>query len=116
MTKNTILQSIIRDLEVLSKKEKVAIWKRVAADLQKPTRAKREVNVAKLAQYAKDSETMLVPGKILGTGQIDIPISVVGYAISDAAKAKIIAAKGTCKTIEEEMKKNPKGSKLRIIG
>ncbi|MFT4312924.1 MAG: 50S ribosomal protein L18e [Candidatus Woesearchaeota archaeon] len=114
--KNEYLQSIIRDLEILSKKQKVAIWKRIAQELQKPTRSRRTVNVSKLAQYAKDGETMIVPGKVLGVGETDKAIRVVAYEFSQTAKEKILAQKGTCKTIVEEMKKNPKGNKLRIIG
>ncbi len=116
MRKNIILQSLIRDLEILAKKENVAIWKRIANDLQKPTRSKRELSVSKLQTFAKKGETMIVPGKILGNGNIDEPITVVSHQISKTAKDKIIAAKGSYRTISEEMKQNPKGNKIRIIG
>jgi large subunit ribosomal protein L18e len=114
--KNNIMQSLIVSLEQLSKKQDVAVWKRIAKDLSKPTRSRRSVNVSKLAEVAKDSETIIVPGKILGNGTITTKVDVVAYQISDAAAAKIKEAKGTYRSLEEEMKKNPKGSKLRIVG
>ena len=114
--KNNIMQSLIVSLEKLSKKQDVKIWKRIAKDLSKPTRSRRSVNVSKLAEFAKDGETIIVPGKVLGNGTISTKVDVVAYQISDTAAAKIKEAKGTSRSLEEEMKKNPKGSKLRIIG
>jgi large subunit ribosomal protein L18e len=58
----------------------------------------------------------VVPGKVLGAGIIEHPISVAASAFSEQAQSKILVAKGKCLTIPQLMEKNPKGSGVKIIG
>lgn len=109
---NLQLKMLIRELKTLSKKEKVNIWKRVAKDLEKPTRSRRKVNIERINRTTKPNETIVVPGKVLGTGELKHKVTVAAYQFSDAAKSKI---KDNL-TIQELIKKNPKGKKVRIIG
>jgi large subunit ribosomal protein L18e len=92
------------------------IWKRIAKDLEKPTRQRRIVNLYKINKNTKDSEAVIVPGKVLGTGELDHKVLVVAWDFSDGAKEKITKAKGACMTIPEMLEKNPKGKDLRIMG
>jgi large subunit ribosomal protein L18e len=114
--KNALLYQLIVDLEKASTKQKVQIWNRVAEELSAPRQNLREVNVTKLAKNTAKSDTVLVPGKVLGTGSIDHAITVVAYAWSEAAAKKIIAAGGKIHSIKDELGKNAKGANLRIIG
>jgi len=93
----------------------VAIWKRVATDLEAPTRRRRIVNVYKLDKYTKDNDTVIVPGKVLGSGELSKKIVVAAYTFSEQALQKI-NAKGKAITIKELVEKNPKGNKVRIMG
>ena len=68
--KNLQLDSLIKDLKKKSIDEKVAIWKSVAKDLEKPSRNRRIVNLNKLNKYSKEGEIIVVPGKVLGDGTI----------------------------------------------
>ena len=111
-TSNPNLKKLIRELKRLSTKEKVNIWKRIAKDLERPTRIRRKVNLYKIDKYTKADETALVPGKVLSLGELNKKITVAAYQFSDAAKKKIPNAI----TIQELMKNNPKGKKVRIIG
>lgn len=114
--KNDQLHQTIVALEKQSKKSKVQIWKRIADDLNKPTRQRREVNVTKIALNTQKGDSVVVPGKVLGTGSIDHPVTVVAYSISERAKDKITQAGGSVRTLAEELEKNAKGSKLKILG
>jgi large subunit ribosomal protein L18e len=100
----------------LSRKEKVNVWSRLASDLAKPTRSRREVNLFTVDLYANDGETVVVPGKVLGTGDVSKPVSVAAFRFSDSAKEKIVKAKGKVFTIQDVMKSNPKGKNVRILG
>jgi large subunit ribosomal protein L18e len=71
--------------------------------------------VYKLNQHSKDGETIIVPGKVLGVGELDHKVNVAALSFSTEAEEKI-GANGTCMSIEELMKKDPKGSKVRILG
>ncbi|UCD04153.1 MAG: 50S ribosomal protein L18e [Candidatus Woesearchaeota archaeon] len=109
---NPILKKLIQDLIKQSNKNKAPVWKRVAKDLSKPARQRRSVNLARINKYSKANDTIIVPGKVLGTGELDHKVTVAAFDFSEAAKKKIDNAI----SIQELMKKNPKGSKVKLIG
>ena len=105
---------LIKMLRRLSVKEKVNIWKRVAQELEKPVRRSRKVNFYKINKYVREGETAIVPGKILSEGEIEKKIVVAAWQFSEKATEKI-NKKGKAISINELIKKNPKGKKVRII-
>jgi len=111
---NFNMRKLIQDLNSLGAQKKVQIWKRVAFELNRPTRSRREVSVAKLEKYTNDKETIIVPGKILSKGDLTKKINVAAFKFSEQAKDKISNV-GKVMTIRELMKENPKGKKVRII-
>jgi large subunit ribosomal protein L18e len=115
-TKNNQLSRVIIDLKTLAIEKKVPLWKRIAVELEKPTRRRREVNVYKLEKYTEIGDVIVVPGKVLGSGNLTKKITVAAVSISESAKEKIVEAKGQVMSIEELMKKNPAGSKVKIMG
>ena len=80
--------------------------------MEGPTRRMRQVNVWKINKFTKDNDTIIVPGKVLGYGELNHKGNVAAYQFSEGAKSKI----GNFMLIEELMEKNPKGSNVRIIG
>ena len=58
----------LRSLLILLKKQKQPIWQEVARELSRPKRKGRKVNLFKINKFAKESETIVVPGKVLATG------------------------------------------------
>ena len=62
---NNVLKNLIVELKTLSIKNKVPLWKRIALELEKPARMRRQVNIARINQHIKDGETAIVPGKVL---------------------------------------------------
>lgn len=114
--KNQHLQTLIMELKKTSKENDVAIWKRVATDLEGPTSRRPAVNLSKIDKFAKDDETVLVPGKILSMGLLNKKITVAAYSFSEQALEKIKQSGSKAITISELAKKNPKGSKVRILG
>lgn len=112
--KNLQLGKLIDDLNRLGTKEKVSCWKRIASDLNKPTRRMAKVNLYKIEKVAKDSETVVVPGKVLANGELNKKVTVAAYQFSEVAKEKI-QKKAKWVSIREVMKSNPKGKKVRIM-
>lgn len=113
---NPILREAIVALERLARKENAPIWKRVAEELARPTRKRREVNVGEIEKYAREGEVILVPGKVLGRGKIKKKVTVVAWSFSASAAQKIRAAGGEVLGILEYASKNPRGSGVRIMG
>ena len=83
------LRKLIDDLRRVSYQNNAPIWKRVAEDLAKPSRQRRIVNVYKIEKYAKDNETIVVPGKVLGVGELRKKVVVAAFDFSSSALEKI---------------------------
>ena len=111
---NFQLQQLLLELENRALGNR--FWKRVLFDLKKSSRQRRTVNVYKIDRYARDGETVLVPGKVLSVGEINKPVAVAAVNFSAEAKRKIIEAKGKALSIKELLQSNPDGKKVRILG
>ncbi len=108
---NQILASLI---ESLMKAEK-PIWRKVASELSRPRRQRAEVNLSKLEEFASDDTTIIVPGKVLGSGTVSKKVSVAAFAFSDKARQLIGAAGGKAMSIESLHKANPDGRGVMIL-
>jgi large subunit ribosomal protein L18e len=113
---NVHMQALIASLAKESTTQKAGLWSRLAEDLALPTRKRRVVNLSRISRYTKANETVVVPGKVLGSGMLEHSVVVAAYSFSDGARERIEQAKGKCITIQELMKQNPKGKDIRIIG
>lgn len=112
---NPNLVTLIDVLLSESAKNQAPIWRDVAERLAKPRRLWAEVNVSKIEKYAKPEEYVVVPGKVLGSGDITKPVKVAAVSFSQKAVNKIEKAGGRCLKIDELVKINPKGSGVRLM-
>ncbi len=113
---NPELLSVIRFLSKKSTEVEAGIWRSIAKRLSTSRRRRVAVNLSRLNRYTKAKEMVIVPGKVLGVGHLDHPINVAAFSFSERAKAKILKARGKCLSIQELVKKNPKGTNVRIMG
>ena len=111
-------RKLIVALEKYGKSTKQNIWLLVGEKLKKPRRSRIKVNIWKLARLAKKfkNQTIIVPGKVLGKGDLNEPIFIAAFDFSKEAKEKIQKAKGEVITLYELMNKKPKVSSLVIVG
>ncbi|HDD46554.1 MAG TPA: 50S ribosomal protein L18e [Candidatus Aenigmarchaeota archaeon] len=89
-------------------------WKALAKALNKPRRKHIEVNIYKIEKYAKEGDNVVVPGVVLGEGELTKPVNIIALRFSKGAEEKIKKAGGKCIPINEVFKFNP--SKLKIMG
>jgi len=113
---NEHLQQLIFELRKISATEKAGLWKRIAEDLSRSTRQRRVVNVSRINRVTSANETVIVPGKVLGSGAVNHSVNVAAFSFSDSAKQRIQDAKGKALSIAELMKQNPQGKNIRILG
>ena len=92
------------------------MWKRVAHDLVKTGKNRRIVNLTRINRHTKENETIVVPGKVLGDGVLDHTLTIAAHSFSSHALEKIAEAKAKAISIEELMKEDIKGKRVRIIG
>ncbi|KXS40150.1 50S ribosomal protein L18e [Methanolobus zinderi] len=112
---NPRIPKLIENLKQVSRDNDVLIWKDVASRLEKPRQNYAEVNLSKINRYANENETVLIPGKVLGSGAIAKAANVVALGFSATAREKITDLGGKCLTIEQILEENPKGSGIRIL-
>ena len=113
---NPELTELINSLKKQSRESKSEIWRDIAERLVKPRRRHVAVNLSRLNRYTSKNEAVVVPGKVLATGEITHPITVAAFAFSGKAQEKIKAARGRCVSFSDLAKKNPAGSNIKIIG
>lgn len=115
-TTNPDLRDLIRLLEKQCRENKASFYRKLADGLAKPKRRRVTVNLSRLNRYTQKNDVVAVPGKVLGTGEMNHRVTVAALAFSAEAKDKIKAAKGRCLSLPELIKKHPKGSNVKIIG
>lgn len=108
---NYYTRVLIRELWQTKRK----IWRDVSEILGKPSRKMHEINLFRLNKITKDNDIIVIPGKILGAGQIDHKLTIGAYKISQLAREKLAKAKCQVLTIKELLEKYPTGSGVRII-
>jgi len=113
---NPILNDLISELKKRSIEQDANLWKRIAEDLEKPTRQRRAVNLSRISRHTKENETIVVPGKVLGSGTLDHKLTIAALNFSQGALDKIIKAGAKVVALDEISKESPKGKRIRIIG
>jgi large subunit ribosomal protein L18e len=114
-TPNPELIKLIRYLKKQGREKQANIWLDVAEHLSKPSRQRIAVNLTSINRNTKKADTIVVPGKILGTGNLNHTITVAAFDMSGKAREKLKAAKATSISIPDLVEKNPKGSNIKII-
>lgn len=114
-TTNPELIKLIKFLKIQSREKKAEIWRATAEILAKSRRGRVAVNLSRINRNTQKNDVVAVPGKVLGAGTLNHPITVAAFAFSEKAKEKILAAKGKYLSLIDLAEKNPEGSNVKII-
>ena len=109
MKSSIITVKLVRELKKLD----APAWERVIEELTGGTRRGNEVNLSLIERYS--TGTVLVPGTVLGTGELSKAVTVAALKFSKSAKEKITKAGGKTMTIIELAKENPECSNVKIM-
>jgi len=115
-TDNPELRKLIGELKRLGSEKKVPLWQRVAYDLERPSRNRRIVNLSRINRFSKEGETIVVPGKVLGSGTLDHKLTIAAFTFSKGAIEQIEKSNAIALTISDFMKQDIKGKRVRIVG
>jgi len=109
--KNPITAKLIGRVYELARKQNSRFWWAIAKGLEAPRRQQPEVNLYKLERLTKEGETVLIPGRVLGAGELTHKLNVIALSFSKTALQKI---KGTSMTITAllDTGKLPKGVRI----
>jgi len=111
---NPRLNSLIADLKSVARDSGGDVWSDVAERLEKPRRTHAEVNLGRIERYAREEETVVVPGKVLGSGVLTKDVTVAAVDFSGTAETKIDQV-GETMALEQALEQNPEGSDVRVI-
>ncbi len=106
----------VRKLARLLWKTKKPVYQVISKNLMKPRRTHRiEANLHRINKKTKAGDTIIVPGKILGQGDIDHKITIAALSTSKSAMEKLQAAKCEVIGIEALLERNPEGTGVKIF-
>jgi large subunit ribosomal protein L18e len=78
----------------------------------KPKRARASINLSRLDKLVKENDSVIVPGKVLGSGSMSKRISISAISFSGSAEQKLRGSKCSVVGIEEML--NDKNARIII--
>lgn len=108
---NFYVRKLIRDLW----KTKIKIWRRISKKLSSSRKNSVSPNLYRINNKTKENDVVVIPGKVLGIGDLDHKVTIACIDYSKSAKQKIKASGSKLLTIEELLEQNPKGSGVKIF-
>jgi large subunit ribosomal protein L18e len=116
---NIYIRKLIGLLKKKYKEHGAKIWRATANLLEYPRRKRIEVNVGKISRIYDNLEIkpkiIIVPGVVLGHGDIKSPITVAALRFTKKARKKIESLGGKCLSLYDAMEMNPSGSNTIIL-
>jgi large subunit ribosomal protein L18e len=112
---NPILRGAAVLLERAAKKQNAPIWNEASKLLSADSRNRVEVNLGRISRVAQEGRALFVPGKVLGTGVVDKKLVIGAFSFSESARSKLESAGGSALTINQFLKKYPKGSGVQLV-
>lgn len=112
---NPLMRRTLVLLERTGKENGAPIWETASRLLGRSAIAKVEVNLGRLSRIAEDGQALFVPGKVLGSGVMDKKVVVGAFSYSAAARSKIVAQGGSAMSVEQFVKRYPKGSGVKLV-
>lgn len=110
--KNPVIESLIEKLS----SEKAPVWKAVAKGLNRPRRIRYEVSLSDLEKNSDPKLATVVPGIVLGNGDLKKKLTVAALKFTRSSKEKIEKAGGKCLSITELVEKHKDGKGVKILG
>ena len=98
----------IKTIKTLSSAKNAKLFKVLAGYVKKPRRQQVEVNINKIALHSKPNSVVVVPGKVLASGEIKHKVDVVALSFTETAKKKIKASGGDVHDFEWLVKRGAK--------
>ena len=113
---NQVVLRMAKDLKKASTKNDAPIWAKLAEYALKPSIARRDINLKRIGQLTKENDTIVFPGKVLGTGNVPHKITLCSFSISNSAANKIIENGGKLISYLDLIEQNPTGKGVVLLG
>ncbi|MCJ7429263.1 MAG: 50S ribosomal protein L18e [Candidatus Nanohaloarchaeota archaeon QJJ-5] len=111
---NPVRKKAIARLERHARQEDAAVYQKAADELSRSNRDRATVNLSKIERVAEDGDTVLVPGKVLGSGRLQTDVDVAALQFSDSARDAIEDA-GETYYVQDLLDEHPSGDEVRVV-
>ena len=108
---NYYVRKLIRDLW----KTRRRIWKKISKKISSPRQNRIEANLHRINKKTKQNDVIVIPGKVLGNGNLNHKLTIACLDYSKSAREKILASGSKLISIEELLEKNPEGKKVKVF-
>ena len=113
---NQVVIRMAKELKKASTKNDAPIWAKLAEYALKPSIARRDINLKRIAQLTKENDTVVFPGKVLGTGNIPHKVTLCSFSISNSAANKVLENGGKLISYSDLIEQNPTGKGVVLLG
>lgn len=90
-------------------------WLPIAKKIASSRRKYSKVNLSDIEAKTSAGDTVIIIGKVLGSGDITKKVRVCAFNFSKSALDKLKKSKSEIVSVMEEIKKNPKAEGIKII-
>lgn len=90
-------------------------WLPLARFLSSSTRKYASVNLSEIEKRTSAGDTILVPGRVLSSGNLTKKVRICAVGISTNALTKLKETKSVYASIKDEIKSNPKAEGIKTI-
>ncbi len=104
-------RKLIRDLW----KTHIKIWRTISKKLSGPRKNRVKANLYRINKKTRKNDIIVIPGKVLGIGDLDHNLTIACLEYSKSAKKKIEASGSKLMLIEELLEQNPKGTGVKVF-
>jgi large subunit ribosomal protein L18e len=115
LSKRITNKNDIEVVDTLKACKKNAAWMNVGRLLSRSRSQYPQINLDIIDRSTKEGDRVVIPGKVLGSGQINKKIRVIALKFSGSAKEKLKSQKVEVVSILEEIKSNPKAEGITVM-
>lgn len=101
--------------ELLRLARKSKGWAEIVKIVSGSTRKYSSVNLEQIDKESKAGDTIIVPGKVLSSGNLTKKVKICSLSISKDAKEKLKETKSEYSSLLDEIKSNSKATGIKII-
>ena len=102
-------------IETINLAKKQKSWLALAKIVSGSTRNYSSINLDEIDKQAVAGDIIIIPGKVLGIGEITKKFKIFALSFSTSAKEKLKKEKIESGFIFEEIKKNPEAKGVKIL-
>lgn len=102
-------------VETITEMQKHKEWQKLAQIVAGSKRKYSSLNLRKIDRETKEGDTVVIPGKVLGSGDLTKRIRVCAINFSDSAKEKLKEIKAETIFLIDEVRKNPRAAGVKIL-